>query len=118
MRASDLAPITAATLSGVSADRQPLYLATRLNSRDQGMVPAQMRSGTIWMLRNTLIGMGLKVNALPSGVNADQDWIAIAAIPNAVVDFNPALQSLVLTVPFDSLDWATTEVVTQPRSTP
>ncbi|QIL81966.1 fimbrial biogenesis outer membrane usher protein [Diaphorobacter sp. HDW4A] len=119
VRASDLPPISAPDFSRLSVDRLPVYLATKLNTRDQGMAPAQMRAGTVWMLRATLVGMGVKNSGLSAPpINTDGEWLEISTIPGIMVDFNASLQSLVLTLPFDALNWQPTDVQTNERRSP
>lgn len=119
VRASDLPPISAPDFSRLSQNRLPVYLATKLNTRDQGMVPAQMRAGAVWMLQATLVSMGVRNSILgASAIHSDGDWVEIASIPGIAVDFDASMQSLVLTLPFDALSWQPTDVQTSKPRTP
>ncbi|QNP50062.1 fimbria/pilus outer membrane usher protein [Diaphorobacter aerolatus] len=82
------------------------------------MTPAQLRNGSVWMLRETLTAMGVKREALPTGSGSDADWVLLNAIPAAVVDFNAGRQTLVLTLPFEALNWTSTDINTDRRTTP
>ena len=126
IRASDLPPIAAPIARAGDASQMMLYLAVQLNARDMGMQPAQMRSNGLWMLRDTLLSMGLKPEALnrtasstgstesaaPAPQAAD-DWIALSTLNAADVKFNAAQQSVELVVPFTDLSWSSTELTTR-----
>lgn len=119
MRASDLPPIQIDRASARSANAQlALFLATTLNTRDMGMQPAQSRGGEPWMLRSTLMAMGVKPDVLGDSGKDGEDWIAIKSIPGAQVQFENTRQALVLNLPFSHLSWASTEITTNQFSAP
>ncbi len=120
VRASDLPPISIPLTAASGGELLPLHLSTRLNTRDQGMQPALLKDGQLWMLRDSLASMGVKSQALPPMVTAavDAQWVALSSIEQASVDFNAAQQRLALTLPFEALNWESTRIDTERRTVP
>lgn len=116
--ASALPPIEPPRQQAATLSQMALYLAVRLNTRDMGMQPAQLRSDGLWMLRDTLLSMGLKPDALKAASGLDDGWIALTALRDANVKFDATQQALVLTVPFEDLGWSRTEIVTRNTQEP
>lgn len=94
-----------------AADSMLLYLAVTLNTRSMGLQPARLVGDEVLMLRSVLAGMGIvNVDALRRLDSEDSDWIALAALPGAVVLFDASKQALELSLPFSLLDWADTRL--------
>ncbi|MBF5002811.1 fimbria/pilus outer membrane usher protein [Diaphorobacter caeni] len=114
-RESDL-PMTTPAKTRADARAAPIAmtLATQLNTRDFGMLPARMRAGGLEMRRSTLTTLGLQPAAMPVGPVSENDdeWIRLDQITGMQVQFNMALQSLTLQMPFEHLNWARTLVDT------
>ena len=88
-----------------------LYLAVTLNTRSMGLQPARLVGDEVLMLRSVLAGMGVNnLDAARRLDSRDSDWIALAALPGAVVLFDASKQALELSLPFAMLDWADTRL--------
>ena len=84
------------------------------------MLPALLKNGQLWMLRGVLKTMGFREQALPpAGADiAEAEWVVLTSIAQANVDFNAAQQRLVITVPFDALNWKNTQIDVARREAP
>ena len=117
IRANALPPAQP-VLMGVRRPAAPieLMLATHLNTRDVGLVQAQLLDNRLLMRRGSLASMGVREEALPAASsvdNADQDWVALDAIDGMQSRLDTSAQTAQLTLPFDKLTWPRALIDTQ-----
>ena len=110
--ASALPPIQPRRASAAPAD-MALLLATRINGRDVGFQATQMQQGSLRMARSTLLALGIKDAAVGPASGADDPWIPLSNLPGMQVEYNATTQNLVLQLPFNQLNWASTQVQTR-----
>ncbi|MDR2333337.1 MAG: fimbria/pilus outer membrane usher protein [Burkholderiaceae bacterium] len=110
IRAGALPPASPVYM-GVKRSAAPieLMLSTHLNTRDVGLVPAELLNNRLRLRRGSLIGMGLREDALPPVTPADdnnQMWVDLGAIEGLQVQLDTGAQTVQLNVPFDKISWA------------
>ena len=96
----------------------PLFIEVTLNHRSMGLQPARWRDERVYMLRDVLIGMGvrrdflnkLSGDALHREGEGQGEWISLAQLPDVQWQFNQSEQRLTLGMPFTALDWTRTQL--------
>lgn len=96
-----------------------VMLATHLNTRDLGLIPAELLNSQLRMRRGSLLSMGLREEALPSAPpsdNSDQLWVMLSAIAGMQVQLDMGKLTANLNIPFDKLTWPAELIETQATS--